>query len=145
VLTSESQFCAALRAFPVIPHEALVHATVRPGYPAHVKHLLGQKPHPGACGRLSVGHGQNWLGVAHPPHGLDRRSRHRAVERGQVTRIHNLNRTSPSQTLACCKYSRASLIRTNWDSGMFGLVNFRINRVLQSTRPGKGIGRASTR
>jgi hypothetical protein len=35
-------------------------------------------------------------------------------------------------------YNRASLIRTNWDSGMFGLVNFRINRVLQNTRPGGG-------
>jgi hypothetical protein len=32
------------------------------------------------------------------------------------------------------RYSRASLIRTNWDSGMFGLVNLRINRVLQNTR-----------
>jgi hypothetical protein len=42
-------------------------------------------------------------------------------------------------------YSRASLIRTNWDSGMFGLVNFRINRVLQNTRPreGGGIGDSS--
>jgi hypothetical protein len=37
-------------------------------------------------------------------------------------------------------YSRASLIRTNWDSGMFGLVNFRINRVLQNTRRRGGGG-----
>jgi hypothetical protein len=36
------------------------------------------------------------------------------------------------------KYSRASLIRTNWDSVMFGSVNFRINRVLQNTRRGGG-------
>jgi hypothetical protein len=34
--------------------------------------------------------------------------------------------------------SRASLIRNNWDSGMFGLVHFLINRVLQNTRPGGG-------
>jgi hypothetical protein len=27
-------------------------------------------------------------------------------------------------------YSRASLIRTNWDSGMFGLVNFPIHRLV---------------
>jgi hypothetical protein len=31
------------------------------------------------------------------------------------------------------KYIRTSLIRTNWDSGMFGLANFRISRVLQNT------------
>jgi hypothetical protein len=38
-------------------------------------------------------------------------------------------------------YSTASLIRTNWDSRMFGLVNFRINRVLHNTRrEGGGIG-----
>jgi hypothetical protein len=36
------------------------------------------------------------------------------------------------------KYSRASLIRTNSDSGMFGLVNFGINRILQNTRQGVG-------
>jgi hypothetical protein len=30
-------------------------------------------------------------------------------------------------------YSRASLIRTIWDSGMFGLVNFQINWVLKIT------------
>jgi hypothetical protein len=35
-------------------------------------------------------------------------------------------------------YSTASLIRNNWDSGMFGLVIFRINRVLQGTRRGGG-------
>jgi hypothetical protein len=40
-------------------------------------------------------------------------------------------------------YSRSSLIQTNWDSGMFGLVNFRINLVLQNTRGGGG--RVSTR
>jgi hypothetical protein len=39
------------------------------------------------------------------------------------------------------QYSRASLIRTLWDSGMFGLVNFRINWVLQNTR-GVGDSRA---
>jgi hypothetical protein len=32
------------------------------------------------------------------------------------------------------KYSTASLIRNNWDSGIFGLVNFRINRGSQNTR-----------
>jgi hypothetical protein len=37
-------------------------------------------------------------------------------------------------------YSRASLIRTNWDSGMIGLVNFRIKWVLQNTRREGGIG-----
>jgi hypothetical protein len=37
-------------------------------------------------------------------------------------------------------YSRASQIRTNWDKGMFGLVNFRIERVLQNTR---GVGGGS--
>jgi hypothetical protein len=37
-------------------------------------------------------------------------------------------------------YSRASLIRNNWDSGMFRLLNFRINRVLQNTRRGVGGG-----
>jgi hypothetical protein len=36
------------------------------------------------------------------------------------------------------KYSRDSLIRTNWDSGMFGFVNFRINRVF--TKYGGGGG-----
>jgi hypothetical protein len=29
-------------------------------------------------------------------------------------------------------------MRTNWDWGMFGLVNFRINRVLQNTLVGGG-------
>jgi hypothetical protein len=38
-------------------------------------------------------------------------------------------------------YSTASLIRTNWDLGMFGLVNFRINLVLQNTRAGIGDSR----
>jgi hypothetical protein len=38
------------------------------------------------------------------------------------------------------QYSRASLIRTDWDSGMFGLENIRINRVLQDTRRGGGGG-----
>jgi hypothetical protein len=42
-------------------------------------------------------------------------------------------------------YSRASLIRTNWDLGMFGWANFRINRVLQNTRPGGGGSEISAR
>jgi hypothetical protein len=37
-------------------------------------------------------------------------------------------------------YITASLIRTNWDSGMFGLVNFQINRVLQKYTAGGGGG-----
>jgi uncharacterized protein YlxW (UPF0749 family) len=39
-------------------------------------------------------------------------------------------------------YRRASLIRTIWDWGMFGVVNFRSDRVLQNTRRGGrgGIG-----
>jgi hypothetical protein len=37
-------------------------------------------------------------------------------------------------------YSRPSLILTNWNSGMFGLVNFRISRVLQNTYRGDEIG-----
>jgi hypothetical protein len=43
------------------------------------------------------------------------------------------------------KYSRASLFRTNWDSGMLGLVNFRINRVLQNTRRGESENTARSR
>jgi hypothetical protein len=35
-------------------------------------------------------------------------------------------------------YSRASVIWTNWDSVMFGLVNFRISLVLQNTWRGGG-------
>jgi hypothetical protein len=42
--------------------------------------------------------------------------------------------------IAKSKYSRASLIRTNWDLGIFGLVNFRINRVLQKKMAGGGGG-----
>jgi hypothetical protein len=33
-------------------------------------------------------------------------------------------------------YSRALQIRTNWDLGMFRLVHFQINRVLQNTLGG---------
>jgi hypothetical protein len=43
-------------------------------------------------------------------------------------------------TLPLHTHSRASLIRTNWDSFMFGFVNFRINQVSQNTRWGGGIG-----
>jgi hypothetical protein len=85
MLTSKSQLRAALGALLVIADEALVHATVRPGHSAHVKYLLGQKADPGACGHIAVGNGQNWFGVTQPPHGVDRRPRHGAVERGRVT------------------------------------------------------------
>jgi hypothetical protein len=47
--------------------------------------------------------------------------------------IFRLCSTNMTYTKSGYKYSRASLIRTNWNSGMFGLVIFRISRVLQNT------------
>jgi hypothetical protein len=46
--------------------------------------------------------------------------------------IFRLCSTNITCTESGYKYSRTSLIRTNWVLGMFGLANFRISRVLQN-------------
>jgi hypothetical protein len=63
-LTSQPQFRAALRALPVVTHEALVHSAVRPGHAVHTKHLLGQQTRPGTRRSVPVRYRQHRLGVA---------------------------------------------------------------------------------
>jgi hypothetical protein len=52
--------------------------------------------------------------------------------------IFRLCSTNITCTESGYKYSRASLIRTNWNSGMIGLANFRFSKVLQNICRGAG-------